>query len=293
VALATALLVAACAPRTVPCEVDSDCPDGLCLADLDRGDRYCSLICSGDADCAQTQRCDVHLTGAPGDEDVLSLCVERVRSCGEGELCNGLDDDCDGEIDDDCVQTRCSDDLICGGVWPCAPARDDPGADFVCLPPREGAALPGAACAPPPDCYNDQCVVGVCAPLCRSDEGCSGEERCAEPSSPGYHVRHTSCHRACDAVSACPEGMACTLRPLPSECRWRAVCSPVRGAAALGASCAAHDDCASTLCVLGRCTVPCATFVDCQGLWPGSSCEILALAPDIMACPLVEVAACQ
>jgi len=291
-ALLLAALTATCAPQSDPCREDADCPDGVCLHDLDRGDRYCSRACDDDDVCAEAQRCAVHLTGAPGDEDVLYMCVERVRACGEAEHCNGLDDDCDGEIDEDCTLVPCSTDLICGGLWPCAPAPEVPDYGFVCLPPRLDGAPAGEPCTAPSGCFNDLCEVGACASICKDDADCSADDRCARASLPSVPQPHGTCHLPCDAASPCPPGMSCTIRPNPWQCRWRPVCSPARGAGDYGDACDDHDDCASALCLGGRCTRPCATFVDCQGLWPGSGCVIFGLSADPLTCDLDEVAAC-
>ena len=79
--------------------------------------------------------------------------------------------------------------------------------------------------------------------------------------------------------------MACAIRVNPWMCRYRPVCSPVRGTLPYGASCQDHDECESALCMGRVCTRPCATFVDCQGLWPGSSCQIFGLSADPQLVP--------
>ncbi|MBN2360086.1 MAG: hypothetical protein JXR83_11590 [Deltaproteobacteria bacterium] len=284
-------LTAACQPSPLPCQRDADCESGLCIADLDRGDRYCSRRCTGDGDCPPVQRCELRLTGDSGEQGSVQLCVERVRDCGGSESCNGLDDDCDGAIDDGCARLACTDDVACGGYWPCAPDPEGD-ADFVCQPPLGGAAA-GSPCSEGGDCYNGLCEIGRCAAICRLDEHCGSGDRCAAPSAPGSATQHNTCHRACDQFTPCPAGEACTLRADPFGCRWRAVCSPQRGILTYGSHCLAHDDCNSALCAAGRCTRPCVDSHDCTGLWANAECGFVASNPGPAPCGIAEIKVCR
>jgi len=286
------LALIGCPASRLPCQRDADCGDGICVDDLDRGDRYCSQTCSGDADCPVSQRCELRVAGGGGDTTSVQLCVERVRACSASERCNGLDDNCNGAVDEGCSVLACTSDAICGGYWPCQPALTDTD-DFVCQAPVADGARPGEPCSAGSDCYNGLCEIGICAAVCRSDDDCSNGDRCAEPSSPGDMRPHNSCHRACDQFTPCASGEACALRADPFGCRWRAVCSPERGALTWGNSCQAHDDCASALCAAGHCTRPCVDNQDCSGLWSNAQCGIVATNPDPLLCGIVEIQVCR
>ncbi len=111
-----------------PCTIDDECEQGVCL-DLVAGDApgICTLPCSGESDCPPDFDC-VLLSNS--GQDAVQLCVP-VNYCADAdndqfglgpgclgqdcndedpgvnlsadELCDGLDNDCDGRVDDNPV----------------------------------------------------------------------------------------------------------------------------------------------------------------------------------------------
>lgn len=287
-AIAIAIVLGSCTDGD-PCATDSDCPRGICVVDVDRGDSYCSVECEGDDDCEDAFFCDTRITGAPSNEDVVSVCLQRVRNCDSKEVCNGLDDNCDGTVDNDCETITCISDSTCGGLWPCAPQRSDN--TFICqMPSGEGG--PGTACSSNLDCYNDLCELGFCSSICHEDSHCPENQRCAKPHGSDFSTLHGSCHLSCDANSTCPEGMACTVRADPYGCRWRPVCAPSVGSTSLAFRCDDHDDCISALCVAGECTRPCASGMDCTA-FSSTMCNPVFYSPYPIRCVESSYTICQ
>jgi MYXO-CTERM domain-containing protein len=110
------------------------CPEGVWMCD--EGTDYCK---PDDSCCVAGEACTV-----PGLEGV---CAAGMTTCPDPtgapiceqtvfpseEICNGLDDDCDGEVDE--LEGYCT---VPGGVGRCAPGyRACSGNDEVCLPQFE------------------------------------------------------------------------------------------------------------------------------------------------------------
>ncbi len=198
---------------------------GRCAA----GQRVCSL---GDWSCAPDgmavdEVCDAIDDDCDGriDEGLRNgcgLCAEAVA-----EQCDGLDQDCDGRLDED---APCPGDSICiGGACadPCPPSRECSGGAVCHDHPQ------GPYCVDPcalVDCAAGQaCVQGSCVDPC-ADQACPAGQIC----------RDGDCVAADCAVSGCPADAVC------------------RGGACVPHPCAGVDCPAGEACRDGQCVASCA-----------------------------------
>jgi hypothetical protein len=117
-----------CVPGMPPgCDDGADCTADACDAQLDRcvnlpDDAECDdgLWCNGPERCRAFEGCREGTAPDCTDDDVCTqdLCDEEADVCAHPapeEICNEVDDDCDGEIDEG-VQSTCGDcDVTCQG----------------------------------------------------------------------------------------------------------------------------------------------------------------------------------
>jgi hypothetical protein len=229
------------------------------------------------------------------------VCIGAVEP--RDEVCNGLDDDCDGEADDMapcpgvtvCIEAACR--------RPCDPAEEFPCPPGLrCVPRADGNyCLPTACatCAPEERCVDDLCVdacEGVTCEgearciggLCRDCRtlGCEGGELCfervcrADPCegvscAGGESCYDGACAPSCDE-RACGERMRCSAEhacePDPCagvSCEAGEVCvgGSCRADACAAIGCAADQRCVAGVgCVSDRCLL-----VECE---PGTSCRL-------------------
>ena len=255
-----------------------------CIADVTLGLSYCTSGCETDADCGAHQRCS---EGVADDSKKVAVrfCVDRVRECLETELCNGLDDDCDGVVDGpQCeVVTGCLDDAGCG-AFVCSAPPNHPVA--LCQPANPSAtAAEFETCTDGAQCATGLCETGICSPLCRpqlaDDTDCPVGFFCGtavgHPASPAHNV----CQKACRIGRDCNAGQMCVWRgvyqggdshefvcAVPGPDRWPT-----------GAGCAANDgpgddSCEQGLCYDFHCTRPCAgPGAYCGDVAPGKACN--------------------
>ena len=152
----------------------------------------------------------------------------RAHLCGEDEVCNLMDDDCDGMIDEGFVSRdgayrqmencgTCGVD--CRHVFPtassvaCADSIDGPICRLVSCATGQHLAGSGA-------CEPD--VVSLCLP-CTVDDDCAlrmPRARCLDTMSGARR-----CGTPCDAAHACPRGFVCTPGTEPGN----AQCAPTSG----------------------------------------------------------------
>ncbi|MBN2361175.1 MAG: VWA domain-containing protein [Deltaproteobacteria bacterium] len=212
------------------------------------------------------------------------------------ELCNGLDDDCDLDVDepateicatpgDLCYQAQC--------VSPCLGAEQPCPSGFICTTLPEGDFCLREDCNSYPCPPNFECdpATGICIDMCP-----------AGTCRPGEICRNGDCYDCFDPGFGCPEGQRCradeqgigvcqedpcytmTCDPVTEYCASDGRCVPVTcnppcGAGQICRDGACVDDrCASAACgsgevcdpLTGQCTVDLCSGVGCGG---GQSCD--------------------
>lgn len=289
---------AACQPNDLggECATDSNCSDGqTCLLDV-KSDAatgapvyatYCTSACATDQDCSSDRACR---TGALGLQSPESFCVERVRTCVDADVPNGLDDDCDGVADNGGLPpiTRCLDDATCGGFVCRAPVDE---ATTVCRAPNSGPELRSefSTCTSDAECRNGLCASGRCRPTCRfGSEVCpiqlvdSMERRtsCARNVTSEARPGHNLCQLDCE-TGACPSGTECVWRDVEGTggVQHHFVCAELpQGRLPLGSTCPSNrveDDlmCQHGLCFDFTCTRRCGgPGANCSDVGPDFEC---------------------
>lgn len=247
-------MAVACGAGTTCNEATGQCSACSTVSDLD-GDGHSSTTCGGD-DCDDA---------AP------------ERHPGRPELCDGIDNDCSGVVDD-AASASCT--APAGGSASCVDAR----CTTQCSVP--GYVHDGVACVPPGSCAGVTCEHGSCVATltsyeCRCSEGftgsgtkaCTDIDECATNLSgceqqcvnsvgsyrctcgAGYMLAANgkSCALAPPVGNACDNVTACA----PGDCVPQGAtyaCSCPEGFADMGGSCADVDECASNL---GGCSHGC------------------------------------
>ncbi len=228
-------------PGVCAAGVEACGPDGVtCQPEVEESPELCDGLdndCDGEADEEAGDGSDC-ATGEPGRCRVGGLvCLAGAPSCSAREepveeVCDGVDDDCDGTIDEG-TRNACG---RCGAV----PAEVCDGVDQDC----DGEIDDGAECED-----GALCVQGRCAEPCVNNE-CSGNMVCVQGA----------CLEACEAVQ-CPDGLDC----VDGDCL---------------DACADVDCGAGQVCVAGVCRANRCSEVGCPD---GFRCVLDICEPDACA----------
>ncbi len=270
------------------CDTTADCVSGYCMQIV--GEAYRTCICPCISQCPVGYECRFIETGAPEEvygclrSDCPMTCegLECGVTCA-GELCgtcNGLDDDCDGTVDENSCDdgNPCTEDLCLpesGGCQnlpiPCPPVAACPlgPCEHLEFRPETGDYLIIDPCEVSPD----PCLVTLCDPLTRT---CVLGENCrtigcwvgtCKPGTGGCSYSDLPCTVDDECKSGCRVTEPCQ----------RPFCDSDTGICAMGVDpCDDGNPCTQDWCVAGAgcehkeiCQVPCTVDADCKD---GSQC---------------------
>ena len=255
-------------------EVPADEGGAGCSTDLPgicaQGRRACvggEVRCVAEVAALRVEVCDLLDNDCDGqiDEGVRNPC--GVCGVTPAEVCNGVDDDCNGLVDDGAA---CEDDRIClfgdcadrcdaGGVCP----EERRCADGYCVGP-----CAGVECPPGESCLDGACLDPCAAVVCAGGEICGDGQcgSCREVGCPPGQICLPAGAGACvpdPCVNAdCAVGEACHDGVCAATC---AALSCRRGEVCRGGECVAAP-CGGVRCEAGfRCEVDLVEVVDDEG----------------------------
>jgi hypothetical protein len=135
--------------------------------------------------------------GTPSRADLVNV---LVRACG-AEICNGRDDDCDGEVDEEDPEVGRDCDTKLGGVCGPGTLQCDNGR-LLCVPVESGCAVT--------ECPDDH--------FCDDGLFCNGRERCQDGMClPGEAPCTDACQTCDEETDSCKPIEGCQS-PCPGDC---------------------------------------------------------------------------
>ena len=210
------------------------------------------------------------------------ICVGAVEAI--PEMCNGVDDDCDGAIDDDapcpansyCIEGACrgvcrAGEFPCPGGYDCVTFQIDGETVRVCMPGACASCQPGELCQDG-QCVdpcaevvceaNEECVLGICRD-CHT-LGCQAPEICYD----GVCREDPCASVSCEAGEYCENG-ACMPLCYPGSCK-------------PGQRCGEDGRCEEDPCA----RVTCETEQICvEGTCEADVCALVYCAPGLLCIP--------
>ncbi len=222
------------------------------------------------------------------------------------EVCNSLDDDCDGGVDEGCAALgeACSVDTDCAnaqlpeyfgvglvGLMENPVTCGDTPAGRVCTVPCD-ATRPFESCATVENPFGGITPVAVAPGLCVATDGCQGTCVALGTGELGLDAPCTTdaecgtgacidpgdgtarCLPRCQGDAAqCADDEVCVAAP--GTCGACVAASRFSGAHGYGEPCDADDECRSGLCVGDRCSQSCTRATDCplSGLCENEVCQ--------------------
>ncbi len=249
-------------PVSARCDDSIECTDDRCVAGMCqhtavparcRPGQMCDMmrgcqggrICGADGDCLDTDPCTTHEHCDPvsricqyapldGDMDGHPPLVCGGDDCddsrasvypGRTETCNGMDDDCDGNVDDAPAGTECGAGFLCREAVctcpPSTPASCPTTAGRGCFDLMASVQNCGA-CAQPCGSMGTSstaCTAGHCTPVCATGFGncdSNGVNGCETATTTA--VNCGSCGHQCPTDASCLSGVCVCSGAMPMVC---------------------------------------------------------------------------